>query len=103
LTYNAGVEYEWDPGKADLNERKHGLSFGEARDLFRRTADYLEIYDYEHSLDEDRYIAIGPIRRGLICVVYVERVEDRIRLISARFATRRERSLFAEFMEGRLP
>ena len=51
----------------------------------------------------DARVAIGPIRRGLICVAYVERVEDRIRLISARFATRRERRLFAEFMEGRLP
>ncbi len=95
--------FEWDPGKADLNERKHGLSFEEARDLFRGTADYLEIYDHEHSLDEDRYIAIGPIRRGLVCVVYVERVEDQIRLISARFATGRERGLFAEYMEGGLP
>ena len=65
-------------------------------------ADYLEIHDYEHSLDVDRYIAIGPISRGLICVVYVERVEDRIRFVSARFATRRERGLFAEFMKDRL-
>ncbi len=97
-----GVDLEWDSGKAKLNEQKHGLSFEEARELFRGAADYLEIYDFEHSLDEDRYVAIGPIRRGLICVVYVERVDDSIRLISARFATRRERRLFAEFMEGRL-
>ena len=97
------MEFEWDPDKACLNEQRHGLSFEEARELFRGTADYLEIYDYEHSLAEDRYFAIGPIRRGLICVVYVDRAEDRTRLISARCATRRERRLFAEFMEGRLP
>jgi len=97
------VQFEWDPDKAELNEEKHGLSFADARELFSGTADYLEIYDREHSFDEDRYLAIGPIRRGLICVVYAERVEDRIRLISARFATRREQRLFAEFMEGRLP
>ena len=103
MAYTASVEFEWDPGKAVVNEQKHGLSFEEARELFTGTADFLEIYDHEHSLDEDRYIAIGPIRRGVICVVYVERLEDRIRLISARFATRRERRLFAEFMEGGLP
>ena len=97
------MEFEWDPGKAALNEQKHGLSFDEARTLFLGTADYLEIYDRQHSLDEDRYIAIGPIDRGLICVVYVERFEDRIRLISARFATPRERGLFAEYLEGRMP
>jgi len=97
------VEFEWDPDKATFNEQKHGLSFEEAREFFHGTADYLEIYDYEHSLDEDRYFAIGPIKRGLVCVVYVERADDQIRLISARFATRRERRLFAEFMEGRLP
>ena len=97
------MDFEWDSGKAKLNEKTHGLSFEEARELLRGAADYLEIYDFEHSLDEDRYLAVGPIRRGLICIVYVERAEDRILLISARFATRRERRLFAEFMEGRLP
>jgi uncharacterized DUF497 family protein len=96
------VEFEWDPDKAALNELKHGLSFEEAHELFLGTADYLEIYDRQHSVDEDRYIAIGPVDRGLICVVYVERVEDRIRLISARFATRRERALYAEYLGGRL-
>ena len=74
-----------------------------AKEYVAKIADYLEVYDFEHSLDEDRYIAIGPIKRGLICVVHVERAEDRIRLISARFATSRERGLFAEFMEGRSP
>ena len=103
MTYTLVVDFEWDPGKAGLNEKKHGLSFEEARSLFLGTADYLEIYDRQHSLDEDRYIAIGPIDRGLICVVYVERLEDRIRLISARFATPRERRLFAEYLEGQLP
>ncbi|MEN8150946.1 MAG: BrnT family toxin [Planctomycetota bacterium] len=103
MAYTLVVELEWDPGKARLNEQKHGLSFEEARELFLGTADYLEIYDRTHSLDEDRFIAIGPVQRGLICVVYVERVEDRIRLISARFATRQEHRLFMEYMEGRLP
>lgn len=97
------MEFEWDPEKAKRNEQKHGLTFEEARELFLGAADYLEIYDFQHSLDEDRYIAIGPIRRGLLCVAYVEPAEDWIRLISARFATRRERRLFVEFTEGRLP
>ena len=103
MAYTEPVQFEWDPDKAEQNEVKHGLSFAEARELFLGSADYLEIYDREHSIEEDRYFAIGPVRRGLICVVYAERIEDRIRLISARFATRRERMLFSEFMEGRQP
>jgi uncharacterized DUF497 family protein len=102
MAYSEDMEFEWDPVKADQNQQKHGLSFEEAQELFLGSAGFLEIYDYEHSLVEDRFIAIGPIRRGLICVAYVERIEDRIRLISARFATRRERGLFAEFMKDRL-
>ena len=103
MAYNPLVEFEWDPGKAEWNQRKHGLAFEEARELFLGPADYLEVYDRDHSLDEDRYLAIGPIRRGVICVVYVDRTDERIRLISARFATRSERRLFAQYMKDRLP
>ena len=93
--------FSWDPEKNRANVAKHGVSFEEASELFTSHADYLELFDADHSLDEDRYIAIGPIRRGLVLVVWTERVDDSIRIISARWATRTEARMFAEEMEHR--
>ena len=54
-----------------------------------------------HSEDEDRFIAIGPIARGVVLVVHtVHDDEDVLRIISARFASKRERSLFRAFAEA---
>ena len=64
------MEFEWDPAKDRANRSKHGLSFEEASELFASGVDYLEIFDAEHSEDEDRFIAIGPIKRGMIVVVH---------------------------------
>ncbi len=69
------MKFEWDPGKDRANRRRHGISFHEVEELFTSGVDYLEIYDHEHSQDEDRYIAIGPIARGGVLVVYTERHE----------------------------
>ena len=88
--------FEWDPNKEKLNQEKHGLSFEEAKDLFSSGADVLEIFDEEHSEDEDRLIAIGPIRLGVIVVIYTERTEDVIRIISARRATKKETMLYQQ-------
>ena len=59
------MRFEWDPKKSRGNEKKHGLSFSEAKTLFESGVDYLEIYDEDHSADEDRFIAIGPVEGGL--------------------------------------
>jgi uncharacterized DUF497 family protein len=56
--------------------------------------DYLEIFDDAHSADEERFIAIGPITRGVVLVVWTEQDEDCVRMISARMATKRERDYF---------
>ena len=56
-------DFEWDDEKDLTNQRKHGLSFAEARRLFESGANYLEIFDAEHSESEDRFIAIGPVAR----------------------------------------
>jgi uncharacterized DUF497 family protein len=96
MTYNGAMRFEWDPDKERANIKKHGLSFGEATKLFTSGEDYLEIYDDEHSEDEDRFIAIGPGMRGVIVVVYTELTEESIRIISARMATKKEIRLFRE-------
>lgn len=93
------MEFEWDAAKDRSNQRKHRLSFTEARALFESGADYLEIYDVEHSEFEDRFIAIGPIARGIVIVVYTELEENRIRIIGARPATNRERELYRSYRD----
>ncbi len=85
-----GLTFEWDESKAAANRRKHGVAFEEACTVF---ADPLAatIHDQARSEDEDRYITLGESqRRRLLVVVFTDR-DDRIRIISARAATRRER------------
>ena len=97
------MRFEWDPVKAAANESKHGVTFEEARSLFTSGVDFLEVYDSSHGEDEDRFIAIGPVRKGLICIVFVEREDDTVRILSARRATRRERGMFDSSMRGQQP
>jgi uncharacterized DUF497 family protein len=82
---------EWESAKNEENLDKHGISFEEASDLLLGAADSMEVFDNAHSDDEDRFVVIGPIARGIIVVVFTERDEETIRIISARAATRRER------------
>ena len=93
------MNFDWDDEKNLINQQKHGVSFEEARALFESTVDYLEIFDSEHSDFEDRFIAIGPIGRGLIVVVYTEREEDVTRIIGARLANKNEQSLYRSNMD----
>jgi len=93
------VRVEWDAEKAARNEKLHGVSFEEATKLFTTDAPVLEIYDIEHSDREDRYKSLGPIKRGLVLVVWTERTDDLIRIISARWATKAEQKLYNEYAE----
>ena len=92
------MDFEWDTVKELANRERHDISFDEVMELFKRGVDFLEIYDAEHSGDEDRFIAIGPVQRGVVVVVYTERQEDTIRIISARLATTSETRLFRRYM-----
>ncbi|MFV2074100.1 MAG: BrnT family toxin [Thermoanaerobaculales bacterium] len=94
------MDFEWDSAKDRGNRQRHGVSFDETKELFSGDGDYLEVYDAENSHDEDRFIAIGPIQRGLVLVVYTERLEETIRIISARWATHSEACLFRRFLGG---
>jgi len=92
-----GVKVVWDEAKNRSNQKKHGVTFEEASRLFTSAADYLEIFDEAHSEEEDRFIAIGPVTRGVVLVVWTERDEAEVRIISARWATGRERELFFKY------
>lgn len=87
------MEFEWDLDKASENERKHGVSFEEAATAFGDPLS-LTIRDPDHSDDEFRFILVGESYAGhLVVVVHAER-GAKIRLISARLATRRERRFY---------
>jgi uncharacterized protein len=82
-----GVEFEWDPNKAASNLRKHGVRFAEAMTVFEDEAMLTMVDDQSH---EDRFVALGLSSLGrMLVVVYTTRGE-RIRIISARKATRNE-------------
>jgi uncharacterized DUF497 family protein len=85
--------FEWDRDKAAANLRKHRVSFDEAQTVF--TDDFsITIPDPDHSDIEDRLIIIGMSSdHWLLVVIYAER-DRKIRLISARKATRQEREKY---------
>ena len=85
------LKFEWDELKNSINKEKHKISFETAAHVFD-DPEYIEMYDFEHSVDEDRYIAIGRVG-DILFVVFTERKEN-IRLISARIATEAERRLY---------
>ena len=85
------MKFEWDEDKNTINKEKHKISFETAAYVFDDPY-YIEMFDFEHSVDEDRYIAIGRVS-DIVFVVFTER-KDTIRLISARLATNAERSLY---------
>ncbi|HSB16892.1 MAG TPA: BrnT family toxin [Bryobacteraceae bacterium] len=87
--------YEWDPTKAKVNLRDHGVSFEEAVTVF---LDPLAVTypDPDHSDEEDREITIGhSVKQRALFISHCQR-GDRIRIISARKATRKEREQHEE-------
>jgi uncharacterized DUF497 family protein len=95
----SGIDFEWDPIKDSANQRKHGVAFLEAVTVF---GDPLSITIPELSLvDEERFVIIGTSDgQRLLVVVHTVRGE-RIRLISARLATKHERRTYEEGSEKR--
>lgn len=89
------MEFEWDPNKAAQNLKKHKVSFHEAATVF---GDPLSTTfpDPDHSIEESRYITIGLSHRGKLLIVAHTDLDDHIRIISARKATRKERKYYEE-------
>jgi uncharacterized DUF497 family protein len=91
----SGVEFEWDPAKAIANLAKHGVTFEEALTVFMDPTARIHA-DPDHSEAERREIIVGhSIHQRLLLVSFAERGE-RVRLISARLATKRERRDYEE-------
>ena len=85
--------FEWDEHKANLNLRKHKVSFEEATTVFDDP--YLMTFpDEEHSDNEQRFIDIGnSAKERVLVVIHTER-EEIIRIISGRKATMTERGVY---------
>jgi len=87
------MEFEWNPQKAAKNLKDHKVSFGEAATVFSDPLS-ITISDPDHSINEDRFIVIGMSHRfRLLMVAHTER-DERIRIISARELTRKERKAY---------
>ncbi|MEM8985433.1 MAG: BrnT family toxin [Pseudomonadota bacterium] len=87
-------DFEWDDDKAASNFAKHGVSFDDARSVFRDPF-AVELVDDRDDYGEDRYILIGMSVSNVVVVVYTER-NERNRIISARNAEPNERRLYHE-------
>jgi uncharacterized protein len=91
-----GLTFEGDSRKALVNLRKHGVAFEEASTVFADPSS-ITIHDPNHSSsEEERFVTIGASSAGyLVVVVHCDR-QERIRIISARLATRRERHEYGQ-------
>ncbi|MFA6036776.1 MAG: BrnT family toxin [Legionellales bacterium] len=92
------IHFEWNQAKAKSNFLKHGISFDEAKAVFLdENARIIE--DPDHSEEEDRFIILGfsfKLRLLIVCYCYRE-IDETIRIISSRKATRNEAKIYEEY------
>lgn len=89
------MRFEWNDQKALENVTKHGVTFGEATEVFY-DPNAVETEDTQHSFYESRFSIIGYSTRRILFVVFAERHRDVIRIISARLPTPSERKAYEE-------
>jgi len=87
------VVFEWDRRKAEINLKKHAVDFADAVAVF---SDDSAITLQDDSNGEERFVSVGLDALGRVLVVAFSWRGERIRLISARRATRRERRQYEE-------
>lgn len=88
------MKFEWDEDKSEANRKKHQVRFDEAQTVFL-DPQAIDLYDEDHSETEDRFVRIGLSGKlKVLLVVYCERDENHIRIISARKATAEERKVY---------
>jgi len=89
------MEFEWDKEKAESNIQRHEVSFHEASTVFGDTL-AITFHDPDHSSDETRYITFGlSMFNHLMVVSHTER-RGRMRIISARLMTKKERKIYED-------
>ena len=92
------LTFEWDPRKDRTNLEKHRISFTEAITIFDDPLARIFV-DEDHSADEGREIIVGHSHaKRLLLVCFTEPDQGRVRIISARRATRRERHYYEDYL-----
>jgi len=94
------MKFEWDENKRRTNIQKHGLDFRDAWKVFNFPM--LIALDDREAYDEDRYIGIGMLEGRIVVVVYTERGEDTIRIISMMKALTHERNRYEQLLRDQL-
>ena len=89
------MDFEWDPIKAHTNQRKHGVSFTEAAEVFGDDHSSCA-QDPDHSQGEERFLLFGTTTGGSHLVVAFTETPQAIRIISARHMTRQERKAYEQ-------
>ena len=87
------LQFEWDPSKNDANVKKHGVTFKEAATVFGDPLSYT-FDDPDNSDDEMRFLTFGSASTGKLLVVSHAERRDKVRIISARELTKRERKFY---------
>jgi uncharacterized protein len=93
--------FDWDPGKANINRDKHGVVFEEAATIFKDSK-AISIFDPDHSETEERWITMGVSEKGRLLIVIHTFIEEggedvvTIRIISSRKATKKEIKIYGE-------
>jgi uncharacterized DUF497 family protein len=90
------MQFEWDEAKNASNIKRHGIDFNDVKEMFNYPM--LSQVDSRESYGEERWIGVGKLRDHVGVVVYTERYEDTIRIISARKATRREVKYYEHYI-----
>jgi len=92
------VRIEWDAAKNRRNILKHGIDFADVESMFNYPL--LTLLDDREDYGELRWISIGPLQALVAAVVYTERDQDVLRIISARKATRSEVRHYEQAIEN---
>lgn len=95
------MRFEWDEKKNNENIRKHRLDFADAWQVFENPL--LAKLDERENYGEDRWIGIGMMSNGIVIVLlFTEREQETIRIISMRKATKNERTRYEKAIKNRL-
>ncbi len=94
------IKFEWDNNKNQIDKKKHGIDFEEAKTVFYDDAIIFD--DPEHSMEEEQFLVLGITKHENLCIVshcYRDR-DNIIRIISARKATKNERKIYNKYVGG---
>jgi len=94
------MKFIWDENKRNINLQKHGIDFHDASEIFSNFM--LVKLDQRFDYGEDRYIGLGLIQNCVVVLVYTEPIEETIRIISIRKATKGERNIYEKYVSNRL-